>query len=216
MNSFYNQPKLIQWIVAIFMLVILLIILGLWLEFTYRNPLIYLLLFLWVPIFQFLATPIFTLSGWYKYLSPMLLVYAPNEKKYDIHNGTSFDYLMVMRGVKRGAELRKKLLGYYIAGLLCIIEEIEQGKLPKDLVIRGSSYFFSQSTANRLGFKTSETGIAERMNIVINYLDLLWMYSLSWGKLAFPSIKATKTAEITAADLLKSKGKLQELQVRLS
>lgn len=197
------------------MLAILLIILGLWFELNLRNPLFYLLIFLFVPLLQFLATPIFTLGGLYKYVSPMLQVYSPNTKKYDIHNGTSFDYLMVMRGVKRGAELRKKLLGYYIDGLLYIIEEIEKCKLPSELVIRGSSYFFSQSTANRLGFKIAETGMAEKMNIVINYLDLLWMYSLSWGKLAFPSIKATKTAEITAADLLKSKGKLQELQFRL-
>ncbi len=198
------------------MLLVLLIIMGFWLELAFGNPLFYLLIFLFVPLLQFLATPIFTLGGLYKYVSPMLLVYSPNAKKYDIHNGTSFDYLMVMRGVKRGAEFRKKILGYYIAGLLSIIKEIEQERLPKELVIRGSSYFFSQSTAQRMGFKVSETGIAEKVNIVFNYLDLLWMYSLSNGKLSFPSIMATKTAEITAADLLNSKEKLQELQFRLS
>ncbi len=216
MNPFYEQGKGIQWGIAVFFLLITFSIMGFWTIVITSNPLVYLLIFLLVPFFQFFMTPFFTLIGLYRYLSPMLLVYAASEEKYDLHNGTSFDYLWVMKGCKPGRQWRHRLLSYYLQGLLKIIEDIETGVLSEALLIRGSSYFFSESTARRLGFEVSETSQFEKLNIIINYLDLCWMYSLAHGKLTLPQLKGVKTAQISGEDLLKAKPKLIKLLEYLS
>jgi hypothetical protein len=139
----------------------------------------------------------------------MLLVFGASDKKYDLHNGTSFDYLFVMQKYKPGKKFRGKIWDYYIIGLLKIIEKIENKSLSENVVVRGSSYFFSDRTAKMLGFKLSKTNMFEKLNILANYLDLLWMYSLA--QVAFPNLNNIKTAEIKGTDLVANKAKLKEL-----
>ena len=160
---------------------------------------------------QFTLTPFFTLIGLYSYLSPMLLVYGANKKKYDLHNGTSFDYLMVMRGIKKGRPMQNKILEYYLEGLLRIVEDLEKGMLPPEVKISGTSYFFSEATARRLGFEIEKPTAFYTFNQYINYLDLLWMYSLAKGKLTFPNLKNVKAASIKGAQLVENKAYLQQL-----
>ncbi len=87
MNSFYKQPISIQWIEAILLLVI-----GFYpalyvIEMAYFQPLFYLTFFIYLPFLQFSATPFFKLTGIYKYYSPMLLGYMPNDIQIDLHSG---------------------------------------------------------------------------------------------------------------------------------
>ncbi len=187
-----------------------------WLDFAEENKLGYLLVFIIVPIIQFLLSPMYTLCKVFKYLSPMLLVYMPNKKKYDIHNGTSFDYLMVMRNTKPGVHWRKKMLKFYLEGLLHIIDDIEKEVLSKKIVIKGSSYFFSDRTARRMGFELSNTGLFERVNLILNMLDIIWMYSMTRGKFTIPNLLKMKTAKITGEKLVANKVKLKNLQAYLT
>lgn len=72
MNDFYKQPKILQWSEAW-----LLLILGLYpalliIEMGSNQPLFYLLNLVDLPFLQFITTPIFRLTGLYKYYSPLL------------------------------------------------------------------------------------------------------------------------------------------------
>ena len=193
------------------MLLILFAIFIFWMKVFAGSLVVYLLIFLSPSLIQFFATPIAKLVGLYKYLSPMLFAYAANDKLYEIHNGTSFDYLMVMTAANAGPKFKKQMLNYYLDGLLKIVEKIEGNELPESVVIRGSSYFFSDRTAKKLGFTLLEGSLATKINLFVNYLDLIWMYSLSRGRLSFPSLRNIKAGEITGQQLVLSKNKLLKM-----
>jgi hypothetical protein len=205
MNKFYDLPKYAQWIVTAIILLILGFLVNFWIKLTGVFLLAILLIFIITPIMQFLIAPLMKLTGVYQYLSPMLLVYSPSEKKYDLHNGTSFDYLFLYQNTNSGLTWQNRMRGYYMTGLLAIIDKVEIGELPDTVEVRGSSYFLSEQTTKRLGFQSKSTGAAEKLNILINYLDLVWMYSLSKRKLSFPKLKNIKTVSTTRAMLLKNK-----------
>jgi hypothetical protein len=193
------------------MLAVLLLLFAYWLHLIAISFFYYFLLFIFTPFLQFLITPTMTLIGVYTYLSPMLLVYNANDKEYDLHNGTSFDYLMVMTTNNGSIPFKRRMLHYYLEGLLVIIEKIETKKLPEALIVRGSSYFFSERTARRLGFEIKSPKATEKFNIWINYLDLTWMYSLANARITLPRINKLKTAEIAGAELVLQKNELQRL-----
>jgi hypothetical protein len=110
---------------------------------------------------------------------------------------------------------RCRLLLYYIDGLLEIVAEIESGKLPETIEVRGSSYFFSSRTADKLGFKIENTALPEKINILINYLDLTWMYSLSKGAIVLPKLNDIKTATTSGTTLVAKKDELLRLKTFL-
>lgn len=145
----------------------------------------------------------------------MVVSFGNNQKTIDLHNGSSFDYLTKMSHVQPGIEWKNKMLYYYLSALLNIIHDIENKKLSPDISIRGSSYFLSQRSADKLGFTVNKTSFIEKLNISLNYIDLIWMYSLSNKKLSFPDLKNMTTVKTNAADLLKAKNTIMALHSRL-
>lgn len=215
MNNFYNQNRIYQWAIALLMLCALGLIIYCWISLISQSVFAMLLLFIITPAVQFLSSPFLTLTGVYTYLSPMLLVFTSNEQKYELHNGTSFDYLFCFQWKLRGAQWQNILLLYYIDGLLQIIHKTRQNEVSQTLEIRGSSYFFSDRTAKRLGFELLETSLFDKLNIIVNYLDLAWMYSLSKGGIHFPALSDIKTVSTTAASLQAKENELLKLQAYL-
>jgi hypothetical protein len=136
MNNFYKQPKILQWIEAILLLLFGFIPALAIIEIGYSHPIYYLLLIIYVPVGQFSFTPFFKLIGVYKYYSPMLLGYIANERQIDLHSGGSFDYLFVMRKCKSGIELRNRLLMYHLEGLLKLIELIDNKSHKVDVCLK--------------------------------------------------------------------------------
>lgn len=215
MNDFYKQPKILVWVQSILFLLV-----GVWLAILiigkgYSQPLIYLLFVLYVPISQFLFTPIYKLTGGYTYYSPMLLGYMANDKQIDLHSGTSFDHLFVMRKYKSGTQLRNRLMMYHLEGLLNLIQLIEDKRIPAAVNIIGTSYFFNDRTLNNLGFQIEKASLFYRINLFLNFIDLFWMYSLSKGKFSIPSLWDAKKAITKGENLIAQKAKLEGLYEKL-
>lgn len=211
MNDFYKQPKILQWIEAILLLLFGFLPSLLIIEEGYTQPIFYLLFIIYVPIGQFAFTPLFRLIGVYKYYSPMLLGYMANNLQIDLHSGGSFDYLFVMRKYRAGIEIRTKLLLYHIEGLIKIIELIENKSVPETVNIVGTSYFFNNVTLQKMGFEIANPSLFYRLNLFVNFIDIIWMYSLSQGKLSIPKLWNAKKASTSGAKLMESKRVIEEL-----
>jgi hypothetical protein len=141
----------------------------------------------------------------------MLLGYMANEKLIDLHSGTSFDYLFVLRKYQSGTPLRNRIMMYHLEGLLKLIQLIEEKHIPSSVNIIGTSYFFSERTLSNLGFQIEKATLFYRVNLFINFIDLFWMYALSKGKLAIPAVWDAKKATITGVALIAQKTKFESL-----
>lgn len=216
MNDFYKQPLFLQWIEAILLLVIGFYPALVIIELTYSQPLFSLLFLFYIPVGQFSMTPIFKLTGIYKYYSPMLLGYMANDIQIDLHSSGSFDYLFVMKKHKAGIEFRKTLLTYHLQGILNIISQIENDAVPKTVNISGTSYFFNERTLNKIGFELEKTSLFYRINLFANVIDLIWMHSVSQGRFSIPKIWRAKKASISGSRLLLNKDVIENLYKRMS
>lgn len=216
MHPFYEKPKIFQWVVAIILASIGVLVIIAFNKALELHALYILTFFIVIPIFQFCFSPLLTLLGAYNYLSPMLLVFGASDKKYDLHNGTSFDYLSVMRHIPSGRKVQTTILAYFIEGLLAIIQKIEHGDLPPTVNITGTSYFFSERTAEKLGFEITKTNWFLLVNLFFNIIDLCWTYSYSQGKLSFPKIWKAKSIQTTGAELVKRKEYFESMHKKLS
>lgn len=215
MNHLYQQPKALQWFIAISLLLLGFLPALIIIEKGHSQPLFYLLFFVYIPIIQFSFTPFFKLIGVYKYYSPMLLGYMANDIQIDLHSGTSFDYLFVMRKYKTGIEIRNRLLIYQLEGLINLINLIEHKSIPETVRIVGTSYFFNNRTLNKLGFDIENPSLFYRINLFVNFIDLFWMYSLSQGKRSIPKIWHVKKAKITGLKLTESKKAIEALYEKM-
>ncbi len=216
MNSFYKQLPVLLWFESI-----LLLILGFYpaliiIEAGTTSPYYYFLFLFYIPIGQFSSTPIFRLIGIYKYYSPMLIGYMPNKIQIDLHSGSSFDYLFIMWKYRSGNETRNKLFIYYIEGLLHLITEIESGEIPKSVSIIGTSYFFNERTIKKLGFDEKKPTLFYRLNLLINFIDIFWMYSLSKNKIGFPNLLAAKKLSISGEALIAKRTQIEYLYQTLN
>ena len=215
MNNFYKQPKTVQWIVSILLLIVGFLPALYIIEKGYSQPMFYLMFILYVPIGQFAFTPLYRHTGVYTYYSPMLLGCMANGRQIDLHSGASFDYLFVMRRYKAGVEMRNRLLMYHVEGLIQLNHLIENKSIPETVHIVGTSYFFKERTLKKLGFEIENPSLFYRLNLFVNGIDLFWMYSLSQGKLSIPKLWHVKKASISGAKLIESHKYIEDLHERM-
>lgn len=211
MKGFYDMPKFMQWIIAI------LLMLG---GFAMMYPILtlpygLLLLPIIAPILNFISVPFFRLIGYFKYLNPYVLSTIQNDKNYDLHNIFTFDYFVNFKWSDRGIKSQKILLGHYFKALLTIIERIERGELSPEVKIVGHSYFFSDRTANKLGFTVSKGPLFWVINSSLQFIELSYLYSFSQGKWAIPKFWKVKRAEIVGSELVKKKVLLENLAKKI-
>ena len=211
MKKYLQLPVVVRWSIALGFILALGILLFWWVALVNESFVWSLLFPILVPVIQFLVTPLLMLIGFYKYFSPMVVSMRPTRTVIDLHNGTSFDYLFEMQGVKPGLPWKKTMMRHYLTALQTIIHKIELDKLPESVTIRGSSYFLSERSAKKLGFSIRKTGLAEKLNIYANYVDLIWMYSLANGALTWPDLTNVSTVRISGTELVRNKQKITHL-----
>lgn len=211
LRSFYDLPIKTQWTLA-FLLALFSLSLVMSVFFV-LFPFPYSLLFypLLSSIVEFCLTPLLRLLDIYRYYSPMLLTYVKDETHFELHSGTSFDYFLNFRLNEHGLVATRKILQWYGEGLLAIIADIESGKLAREIEITGTSYFFSDRTAERLGFELRRPNVLDSFNLLLYFFDLVWMYSYSLGKFALPPVWRMKKLYITGEALVTQKKKIEAL-----
>lgn len=211
MKNYYNLPKAIQWIIAIG----LLILGGVIIAPIITSPYGLLSIPFIAPFLNLVSVPICRLVGYYKYLNPYVLSTIQTDKHYDLHNIFTFDYLVNFKWSDRGRNVQKILLTSYFKALLTIIDRIENEGLSPDVLIVGHSYFFSNRTAEKLGFRVSKASFFWIFNSVIQFIELSLLYSFSKGKLALPKFWKVQRAEILGSELVKKKKTLEKLVDKL-
>ncbi|MEM1123955.1 MAG: hypothetical protein AAGJ18_26185 [Bacteroidota bacterium] len=154
MHQFYDLPKSVQWIIAI----LLLLIGSAAMLPLIIKPYSLLILPILAPFLNLITVPILRLVGYYKYLTPLVISTVQTDEQYDLHNVFTFDYLVNFKWADRGKKVQKRLLQHYFKALLVIIDRIENEGLSPEVNVVGHSYFFSDRTADKLGFKVTPAG----------------------------------------------------------
>ena len=211
MSGFYNLPKLVQWIISI-----ILFVLGMGIMAPIMaRPYGLLLLPIIAPILNLVTVPLMRLIGFYKYLNPYVISTVQTDEKYDLHNVFTFDYLVNFKWADRGKKAQKILLGHYFKALLTIIDRIENQQLSPNVTITGNSYFFSDRTADKLGFTVTKGSWFWIINSSLQFIELTYLYSFSQGKWSMPKFWKVKQAQIVGSDLVLKKELIQGLVKRL-
>ena len=194
--GYYHLPILLQYLLAITLSIAGFCSLS-WIDSLWKLP----LLFIALPILQFCCTPLFRLLGIYKPLSPTVFTIFPSNKKYELHNITTFDYLQTFSWSDKGKIAQKKLLLNYGKAFLYLIEQIESKKIPATVLIVGHSYFFSERTTRKLGFKIFPSDSITKICSCLNAVELIGLYSFSQGKWAMPKFWKVKAVMISGEHL---------------
>ena len=121
----------------------------------------------------------------------------------------------VMRKYKSGIKMRNRLLIFHLEGLIHIIRLIGNKSISESVNIVGTSYFLNNRSLYKMGFEVKNPSLLHRLNLIANFIDLLWMYSLSQGKLLIPKIWNAKNAKISGAKSIESKKMIEELYEKL-
>jgi hypothetical protein len=183
--------------------------------FVFPVPVSFLVFPVALSVFQFCATPFLRNSGLYRYHSEMLKATVRTDRTWEIHGGTSWDYVRLFRLSESGAVATRRLLRSYLEGLLDIARLVESGAIPPETTVTGTSYFFSEKSARRLGFRLEPAGPRLRAVLVLYYLDLVLLYSFARGRIAFPNVLKARRAAIRAADLAAKRRAIEVLIARL-
>ena len=211
-HPFYALPLAIQAPIAVG-----LALLALWpVTFLFRSPLAWLFAPLMASWGFFATTPFLRMVGFYRYYSPYLCVMLPTRRRLDVHLGTSFDHLLTLRPRDRGSPARRLMLRGALDGLLAIARDIEQGTLPETVIIEGTSWFFTERTARRLGFELVAPSWFGRLIPIVISLDIMLMSSFTRGRFHLPAVGRVRRARTTGARLLAQQARIREIRDRLA
>jgi hypothetical protein len=177
----------------------------------YINLILLLILFLFigVRIIIFIFAPLIKKSNLIKVYNPFFFT---REKKefIEIHIGFARDFIF------KSNFSRRKLLSHLAAGLLKLIEEIEDGKIELDKIIYGNPYFFKVSNLKNFGFKERDLNFKEKIRFYLNYLELSLLKSIASNKPSLVKINRLKIFYTNARTLKENKNKICNIYLRMN
>lgn len=158
-------------------------------------------------IAPFFDTPHLKKAGKLIYYSPLFLAEKEKDGYVIIHGGTLFDYVYVLNRNLSGRQRVNYIMQCYLRGILKMIEEYDRARCCS-LKFKGTSFIINSRTAEKLGFKETETDVLQKCVLVFNYFSLTISYSIANAKLSFPKIGRIKTFETDLNALIKNKQKI--------
>ena len=183
---------------------------------VFRWPLLVLAAQLMASWGFFATTPLLRAVGFYRYYSPFLCAMVPTRRRLDIHLGTTFDHALTVWRGEPGRVARNRVLVGALDGLLAIAGEVEAGRLPEAVRVEGTSWFFTERAAQRLGFELARPTWLGRLIPFVIALDITAMASVTQGQLTLPRVHRVHRAVTTGARLLARRSHLEALRDRLA
>ena len=230
LKTFCAQSKLFQWTLALLFLIAFFALIGavslsvaalLGLRLNVPSQVIIavygnlcLLLPIWMLLANFFMAPFFRLIGFCRYYSPYLIVTGSPARGLQLHGAMLFDYFLLLGWEERGRPAARKILIWYIEGLVALARDIETGRIPMDVPISATSYIFSKRSAQRHGFKV-DSSRRFLLGGLLTYPTQFLTYSFAKGRWAFPDISRAKKATISGRELCARIGSLERLLKRL-
>ena len=210
MRNLYLRSRMAQWSVAVALILAGAVSIRAALPLV-GGPFSFLLIPLLFSFAQISVAPLFRLVGLYRYHSAMLKVTIRTTRVYEIHGGTPFDYILHLRWRDRGATAARRILISYLEGLLDIADCVARGELPGSIRITGTSYFFREASARRLGFALESPSLRLRANLLLHLFDLTLLYSFARGRWALPPVWRTHNAVISGSELLERRSSIDAM-----
>ena len=158
----------------------------------------------------FFDVPAMVRRGKLRYYSSFLLAEPEEGGMLTLHGGTLFDYYFTLAPAATGVQRQQRVVQGYLRGLLAILEEE-----PDSVMVRGTSYIMSHTTASRLGFRNVPTPGTRGLTLVLNYLPLTVGLSYVRRRLTWPRIQRLATYEALVGDLRKRRAYLETILRRL-
>jgi hypothetical protein len=131
-----------------------------------------------------------------------------------LHGALPFDYLWLFCWQQRGRPAVRRILLWYVDGLIALAREVETGQIHPETEISGTSYILNGNSLRRLGFKI-ENAPGGAVGGVLTFPTQFLTYSFARGRWSLPPIHRTKKATISAAELRSRLGPLLDLRERL-
>ncbi len=178
-------------------------------------PLVVVLPVVMAPLESLLLTPLYTLTGRFRYFSPMLFATRRRDGGLDLHAGTLFDYVMWLRWSDRGPRAARIVAVELLRGLYALAGSTEAGLLPPSATISATSHFFGERTMRRFGFDVRQPAAGVVGNLLLAWLSITVRLSFTRGRLAFPDLRRVRQAVTTVDQLAHHRDAIASTLARL-
>lgn len=156
-------------------------------------------------IIRLITTPLCRKVGLYKYYSPMFMIIPLPGNLYDIHLGTSWDFIKIKNNNSQ------KIFYHMLEGILNVADAIEKKEIKSNAKFRGNTFYLKEDSLIKYGFKSRKMNYFESFFFVLNYIELCILYSISRKRITVIPLSNVRIVEFTGEEILQSKTKLQRL-----
>jgi len=151
---------------------------------------------------RFLTSPFLRWIGYYHYYSPMFFTMS-TWTALEIHLGTSYDFL------KQENLCPRLILRHAAEGFVNLCTAVENGQVDRDQVLKGTLYYFNDSTLHRFGFEFRSPSLIHWLLFLQNYLEACLLKIISKKKIDLIHLGKVRRVRVTAGKLLEHKTKFE-------